>query len=163
MVRTAASSAFCLRAGSSTIHSKKPIVLSIEIPASRNRLPRSSSDFPEAAYFSSSSTHGSIPRYPAFSAIAISSTIDSLWPRRVLVLRPDEERRIRGRRLAAPRLADRPGRDHPAGDHGRPGREQIPAIVSLSEHDEPSSRARGIALPIPFGIRNPEFAMRRPQ
>ncbi len=78
MLRRADSSPFCLRAGSSTIHSKKPMALSTEIPASRNRLPRSSSDWPDAAYRSSSSTQGSIPRYPAFSAIAISSTIESL-------------------------------------------------------------------------------------
>ena len=88
MLRLAASRPLRRRSGSSTIHSKKPIALSTEIPASRNRLARSSSEPPDAAWRSSSSTQGSIPRYPAFSAIAISSTIDSFCPRIVLVFRP---------------------------------------------------------------------------
>ena len=60
MLRRAASSPLRRRSGSSTIQSKKPIALSTLMPASRNRLPRSSSEPPDAAYRSSSSIQGSI-------------------------------------------------------------------------------------------------------
>jgi hypothetical protein len=87
-LRRAASSPFCRRAGSSTIHSKKPIALSMAIPASRQRLPRSSSEPPEAACRSSSSIQGSRPWYPARSAIVITSPSGSFRPRIVLVFSP---------------------------------------------------------------------------